>query len=104
MDDSIFDIFAPPAASPDRLEEIPIRKVQVQQIREAFAAAGVHEMEDRRAIVQSCTIRQINTVRDLLAKDVPVVLRRIREQTLPPKLVSGSAWDNRDEDTWIDKL
>lgn len=104
MNDSTFDIFAQPAKSPDQVEEIPIREEQVRQLRDAFAAAGINSMDERRAIIESCTVRAVTTIRDLLAKDVRFVLRRIEERSLPSKPTSGSAWDNREEDTWIDKL
>ncbi|WP_255767585.1 hypothetical protein [Pseudarthrobacter sulfonivorans] len=104
MNDSTFDIFAQPDNVPEGLADIPIRDIQVQQLRDAFAAAGIDSMDERRAIIESCTVRRVTTIRDLLAKDVRLVLRRIAERSLPSKPTSGSAWDNRDEDTWIDKL
>lgn len=104
MNDSTFEIFAQPDQAADILTDIPIRDVQVQQIRDAFAAAGVDSMDERRAIIESCTVRPVTSIRELLAKDVRPILRRIQERSLPPKPNSGSAWDNRDEDTWIDKL
>lgn len=104
MNDSIFDIFDEPDHAPDILADIPIRDVQVQQIRDAFAAAGIDSMDDRRAIIESCTVRSVTSIRALLAKDVRPILLRIEEQSRPQKASTGSAWDNRDEDTWIDKL
>lgn len=104
MNESTFHIFVPSETPPQVLTDTPIRDAQVQQLREAFAEAGISSMDDRRAIIESCTIRQVASIRELLAKDVRPILRRIEERTLPPKQTSGSAWDNRDEDTWIDKL
>jgi hypothetical protein len=104
VNDSTFDIFAQPVEAPDELADIPISDAQVRQLRDAFAAAGINSMDDRRAIIESCTIRPVTTIRDLLAKDVRLVLRRIKEKSLPSKPTSGSAWDNREEETWIDKL
>lgn len=104
MNDSTFEIFAQPDQAPNILTDVPIRDAQVQQIRDAFAAAGVDSMDERRAIIESCTVRKVTSIRELLAKDVPKILRRIEERSLPAKPNSGSAWDNREEDTWIDKL
>ncbi|UKA76480.1 hypothetical protein [Arthrobacter sp. FW306-07-I] len=105
MDENTFDLFLKADQAPSQvLEDLPIRERQVQQLREAFAAAGIDSMDDRRAIIESCTIRQVDSIRDLLAKDVRPILRRIEERRLPAKQISGSAWDNREEDTWIDKL
>lgn len=105
MHESTFDLFPEPDEAPAQvLEDLPINERQVQRLREAFAAAGIDSMDDRRAIIESCTIRRVDSIRDLLAKDVRPILRRIQERSLPAKQISGSAWDNREEDTWIDKL
>lgn len=104
MNDSTFDIFEQPAKAPDGLTDIPIREDQVRQLRDAFAAAGINSMDERKAIIESCTVRPVTTIRDLLAKDVRLVLRRIEVRSLPSRPTSGSAWDNREEETWIDKL
>lgn len=104
MNDSTFDIFAQPAKDPDGPADILIREAQVRQLRDAFAAADIDSMEERRAIIESCTVRPVTTIMDLLAKDVRLVLRRIEERSLPSRPTSGSAWDNREEETWIDKL
>ncbi|MEQ4519562.1 hypothetical protein ABLI39_09390 [Pseudarthrobacter sp. B907] len=104
MNDPTFDIFDQPVAPPALLTDTPIRDAQVNQLRQAFAAAGIESMDDRRAIIESCIVRPVASVRELLAKDVRPILRRIEERSLPPKETSGSAWDNREEDTWIDKL
>lgn len=104
MNDSTFDIFIEPNAPAPLLTDLPIGDTQVQQLREAFAAAGVDSMDDRRAIIESCTVRPVTSIRELLSRDVGPILRRIEERSLPSKQTSGSAWDNREEDTWIDKL
>ncbi|MDQ0826917.1 ABC-type thiamine transport system ATPase subunit [Arthrobacter sp. B2I5] len=105
LDENTFDLFLEAdQATSQVLEDLPIRERQVQQLREAFTAAGIDSMDDRRAIIESCTIRQVDSIGDLLARDVRPILRRIEERSLPAKQISGSAWDNREEDTWIDKL
>lgn len=76
----------------------------MEQLREAFTAAGIDSMDDRRALIESCTIRPVASIRELMAKDVRPILRRIEERSVTPTQTSGSAWDNRDEETWIDKL
>lgn len=104
MNDSTFDIFRETNAPAPLLTDLPIGDAQVQQLREAFAAAGIDSMDDRRAIIESCTIRPIAAIRELMSKDVRPILLRIGERSLPTEQTSGSAWDNREEDTWIDKL
>ncbi len=104
MNNNTFDIFGRLDESADAPADPPIRDSQVQQLRAAFAAAGIASMDDRRAIIESCTIRPVRSIRELLAKDVRPILRRIQERNLNSPQINGSAWDNRDEDTWIDKL
>ncbi|GAA2199990.1 hypothetical protein [Sinomonas flava] len=100
--DGLFNVSTeqPPAAPTER----KISDQQVQLLRDAFAAAGIDGMDDRKAIVESVTIRSVATIRDLHAKDVRPILRRIEERRNYAAPVTGSAWDTREEDTWIDRL
>ena len=70
----------------------------------AFDAAGVTSMEERQQIIESCTIRPVANIRELLAKDVRPILSRIEQRKNSKGPATGSDWDNREEDTWIDKL
>lgn len=84
--------------------ESPITDVQIQSLRKAFSEAGIESMEDRKALIESCTIRPVQSIRDLYARDVRPILRRIDERKNYRGPAVGSAWDNREEDTWIDRL
>lgn len=77
---------------------------QVQKIRDAFAEASIDGMDERKAIIESVTIRPVATIRELLAKDVRPILRRIEQRRNYTGPSTGSAWDNREEDTWIDRM
>lgn len=96
----LFDIPTETVAGP--LPELPIRPEQVQQIREAFDKAGITEQEDRKDLINSVVIRDVASLRELHAVEVRRVILAI-EQRIKPKS-TGSAWDDREEDTWIDKL
>lgn len=100
----LFDIPTTPTVEPAAaaLQELPIRPEQVQQIREAFDNAGVTEQEDRKALINAVIIREIASLRELYAVEVRRVLQAIQQRTKPKS--TGSAWDDREEDTWIDKL
>lgn len=93
LNESTVDIFVPSDDLPQVLTDTPIREAQVQQLREAFAPAGIDSMDRRRAIIVSCTVRPVAIIRELLAKDVNSIFRRIEERSLPLKRTSGSAWD-----------
>ncbi|MDE8670822.1 hypothetical protein PY310_19815 [Pseudarthrobacter sp. H3Y2-7] len=96
----LFDIPSQPA--PEALRDLPIRPEQVQQIRQAFDDAGIAEQEDRKDLINSVVIRDVASLRELHAVEVRRVLLAIEQRTKPKS--TGSAWDNREEDTWIDKL
>ncbi|MGY3318142.1 hypothetical protein [Arthrobacter sp. TE12232] len=96
----LFDM--PTEKAPESFRDLPIRPQQVQQIRDAFERAGVREQEARKALINSVIIRDVASLRELHAVEVRRVLLAIEQRTRPK--VVGSAWDTREEDTWIDKL
>ena len=103
MTDSLFEIDAPEGQAPQQHK--PITDGQVAQIRAAFADAGINEQKERKAVIESCVVRPVNSLRDLHATDAHRVLSLIRQRKeARPKIVGGSAWDNREEETWIDRL
>lgn len=103
-DAGLFDLPAEANSAAAKREEPRISPDQVTKLRQAFDAAGITSMEERQQIIESCTIRPVANIRELLAKDVRPILARIEQQKTSKGPKTGSAWDNRDEDTWIDKL
>lgn len=77
---------------------------QIAAIRSAFEHAGITSMEDRQELIQSCVIRPVNNIREVHAREARRILNRINERLQSRPKKSGTAWDNRDEPTWIDKL
>lgn len=102
MSDSLFEIDAPETQAP--LQPMPITDEQVLQIRAAFADAGINQQNERKAVIESCVVRPVNSLRDLYATDARRVLSLIRQRKEARPKVGGSAWDNREEETWIDRL
>lgn len=87
------------------LQHMSISHEQVAQIRAAFTDAGIIKQNERKAIIESCVIRPVTSLRDLYATDVARVLRVIlQRKDAKPRIAEGSAWDNREEETWIDRL
>jgi hypothetical protein len=87
------------------LTQLPIRDDQVLAIREAFASAGIESQNERQQIVQSTSIRPVSSLRELHAHEAHRVLQRIQQRiNAKPSPEGSSAWDLREEDTWIDKL
>ena len=93
-------------ATPEKVAErtpLPIRDEQVAELREAFASAGITSMEERKAVIESCVLRPVASVRELRARDVRGILDRIRARA-GNSSGSVTSWSDRTQDTWIDKL
>lgn len=99
----LFDL---PEAAPTTpvIEDTPISPAQIAGIRNAFDNAGIAGMAERQEVIQSCVIRKISNIRELYSREVRQVLARVEGWNRTTDTVTGSAWDNREEDTWIDKL
>lgn len=106
MDDNQFSLFDLDTEEPRHTQiiEKPISAAQIVQLRQAFEAHGFSDHVTQSEIVRSCVVRRVDSFEQLLSRDVGPILRRIKERSSPRGPVSGSAWDNREEDTWIDKL
>ncbi|MFJ4030032.1 hypothetical protein ACIPWF_22055 [Paenarthrobacter sp. NPDC089989] len=99
----LFDLPEPVIAAPVIIDT-PISPAQIASIRDAFDIAGITDMSTRQEVIQSCVVRRITNIRELYSRDVRQVLARIDAWGRMAEPASGSAWDNREEDTWIDKL
>lgn len=105
LDDLLFDLGQPVAATPAQDDtKVPIQERQVGQIRELFEAAGIEDQGDRQAFVESVLEAPVAGLRSLshfqALRVVEALLGRKRAATGPKR----SAWDDREEDTWIDRL
>ncbi|MBJ2119408.1 hypothetical protein I6N91_00265 [Arthrobacter sp. MSA 4-2] len=104
MTDSLFDLGSA-AQPPTPPENKPIRDDQMRAIRDQFLAAGIDDQDQRKEIVQSAVIRDVSSLRDLFEHEARRIIERIKATSDAKLSTSGaSAWDLRDEDTWIDKL
>ncbi|WP_240793751.1 MULTISPECIES: hypothetical protein [unclassified Arthrobacter] len=100
---SLFEIDEP-TKSPNVIAPLPIKTEQIQEIRDAFEKAGVLGQVDRKALIEAVVVREVSSLRELRAVDVRRILQRIQGLRSSRPTSTGSAWDNREEDTWIDKL
>ena len=100
----LFEVFDKPAPPRDLLPDLPIREEQVRQLRDAFVTAGIKSMGERKRLIESCVLRTVPSIRQLLAKEVRPILNCIEARGANDHTSTGSAWDNREEDTWIDKM
>jgi len=101
VDASLFgdDEPAPPANVPS---PTPIAGWQVNLLRKALDARGLSAMADRQALIEELAERPVESLRGLTHEEGLRVLAKLGESG--PSRSPGSAWDEREEDTWIDRL
>lgn len=99
---SLFDVQTP--GTPTPLSPLPIRSDQVADIRNSFERAGITSQDQRKTIIESVVFRSVASLRDLQAVEAHRILKVISDMQNSRSDSQGSAWDNREEDTWIDKL
>lgn len=81
----------------------PIATWQVDLLRRVLDARGVTEMSERRAVIEQHASREIESLKTLTYDEGVRVLAALGEQS-SSRASSGSAWDERDGDTWIDRI
>ena len=90
----------PPVAPPT---SPPASDWQVDLLRKALDGRGLTEMADRQQAIETAAGRPVESLRALTQEEALSVLNRLGQA--PAKKPAGtSAWDDRDEDTWIDRL
>jgi hypothetical protein len=83
--------------------EAPIADWQVELLRKTLTAHGLTTMAERQEAIEAAAERPVESLRALTHAEALRVLSRLGP---PPTQRSGStsAWANRDDDTWIDRL
>lgn len=106
MSDSLFDLQSPPVGGDSAQQEMAIRNEQVVRIREQFDRLGIDDQKQRQELIESAAFRPVASLRDLTAVEARRIITRLMERSSKPSTLrsGGSSWDNREEDTWIDKL
>ena len=93
-----------PAAPPAQMSApAPIADWQVDLLRKALDARGLMAMEDRRQAVESAAGRKVESLRSLTRDEGMQVLSRLGQPASAARSET-SQWDDREEDTWIDRL
>jgi DNA polymerase-3 subunit epsilon len=103
MSDGLFDISGglPRADTP---EPPPARSEQIAAIRQGLDDAGINTQLDRQAFIEDVILMKVCSLRDLTALQARRVIDRLKIDRGRSTSAGGSLWDNRDEDTWIDRL
>lgn len=86
----------------DEVVPAPIATWQVDLLRKTLDARGLTEMTDRQQTIEQYAGRPVASLRELTSEEAINILAKLAEQR--PAAGTGSLWDQRDEDTWIDRL
>lgn len=81
----------------------PIADWQVDLLRKSLDVRGLTSMADRQQAIESAAGRAVESLRALSHDEGLQVLSRLGQQPSAGRSVS-SQWDDREEDTWIDRL
>jgi hypothetical protein len=76
---------------------------QIDLLRKALDARGLVTMADRQHAVESAAGRAVESLRALTHDEAMRVLTQLGQAPASDRRTT-SAWDDRDEDTWIDRL
>lgn len=101
MSETLFDFgdSSSMSASP-----LPVRDEQIAAIRGGFNDVGILTQQDRKTFVESVILEPAVSLRGLTAVQARQVIDRLKDRQAPKKSSTGSSWDDREEDTWIDRL
>lgn len=77
---------------------------QVDGLRESLDRSGLKSQAERRAAVEEIVGRSVGALRELTHREAGLVRDELRRRTYASRSESRSAWDERDEDTWLDRL
>ena len=78
---------------------------QRMSVREAFEVLGITEAREQFEVVHQLTAQKVTFPLQLQARHAQMLIAGLTERILAKGTVrTGNAWDDRDEDTWIDKL
>ena len=102
-DPSLFGDDEPAQPAPAAPTPAPIAGWQVDLLRKALDARGLTTMEERQQAIEAAVEHPVESLRSLSQDEALRVLSRLG-QDRPTERPAASAWDQRDEDTWIDRL
>ena len=100
---SLFDDDAKPAPVDPPKAPTPIAGWQVDLLRKALDVRGLSTMEERQQAIESAAGRSVASLRELTHDEGMHVLSRLGQNAAPGRSAT-SQWDDREGDTWIDRL
>lgn len=98
MDEPLFGAAADP--SPTAAPSNRVADWQVAQLRRALDVAGHVDIADRQRVVVELVGRPVSSLRELKSSEALAVVQELATH----RPAARSSWDDRESDTWIDKL
>lgn len=83
--------------------EAPIADWLVDSLREALTGRGLTTMSSRQQAIEAAVGRPVDSLRSLTRGEALRALSGLVPESAQ-QTRSTSSWDDRDEDTWIDRL
>ena len=81
----------------------PIADWQVELLRKALESRGLTSMSERQHVIEVAAGRPVESLRALTSEEAMAVLTRLGGVPAPEQRTTSS-WDDREGDTWIDRL
>ena len=100
---SLFDLGERP--KPAASSPVMITPDQRNAIRDAFQRLGVTDAREQFDIVYQLTGQRVRSPNELESRHAHALTSRLVDRIRTQGVErTGNAWDDREEDTWIDKL
>ncbi|MFE6507638.1 hypothetical protein ACFVDI_05745 [Nocardioides sp. NPDC057767] len=103
-DDALFGFDEEEPEAPAAAAPAPVQAWQIDQLRTALDASGTSGMDERQALIENLVGRPVAALRELHFADVRALLEALHARRVTDETETGSVWDQRDEDTWIDRI
>jgi hypothetical protein len=105
--DDLLAPFEPDRIAPEPVvpQTYPMTPAQRSEIRDLFRLLEIADARTQFGVVHELTGVRIAAVTELTASQAHTLIARLENRVSRRNLpAGGSAWDNREEDTWIDRL
>lgn len=101
--DGLFPDPRPVQPPQERTETEELPDWQLTSLRKALDNLELVTVTERQKAVEGLAGRPLASLRDLTFIEAREILEQLTARQTPTNHV-GSAWDDREEDTWIDRL
>ncbi|WP_349426542.1 hypothetical protein [Microbacterium sp. LWS13-1.2] len=92
-------------AEPAIVRPIPMNRAQRSEIRQLFAGLNVATAAQQFEVTAELTGVRITSVHELDAATAHRLIGALKRRAQASgRVTTGNSWDDREEDTWIDRL